>query len=77
MLNTIAVLDHPKVPATGEVATEIEMALKTMGVQVLRANTWDTEALQNIIHQIDLIIVLGGDGSTLRAASPMACISSR
>ena len=39
-----------------------------MGVRVLRANTWDAETLQSIIHQIELIIVLGGDGSTLRAA---------
>ncbi len=68
MLKSIAVLDHPKVPATGEVATQIDEALRAMGVRVLRANTWDAETLQSIIHQIELIIVLGGDGSTLRAA---------
>ncbi len=68
MLKTIAVLDHPKVPATGEVAAQIEAALRAMNVQVLRANTWDTEILQSIIGKLELIIVLGGDGSTLRAA---------
>lgn len=68
MLKTIAVLDHPKVPATGEVAAQIEVALRDMNVSVVRTNTWDTEALQSVIDQMELIIVLGGDGSTLRAA---------
>jgi len=68
MLKAIAVLDHPKVPATTEVAAQIEDALRQMGVTPYRANTWDTNALRGIIDQVDLIIVLGGDGSTLRAA---------
>ncbi len=68
MLKTIAVLDHPKVPATGDVAAQIETALRTMDVRVMRANTWDTEILNGMMDQLELIIVLGGDGSTLRAA---------
>jgi len=68
MIKAVGVLDHPKVPATGEVAAEIEKALGEWGVACYRANTWDTPSLQAIIPKIELIVVLGGDGSTLRAA---------
>ena len=68
MIKAVGVLDHPKVPATGQVAAQIEQALKEWGVTCLRANTWDTATLQAIISQIELLVVLGGDGSTLRAA---------
>jgi NAD+ kinase len=68
MIRSVGVLDHPKLPATGEVAAEIEMALREWGVEVHRAKTWDTRALEALVPQVDLIVVLGGDGSTLRAA---------
>jgi len=68
MIRTVGVLDHPKIPATGAVAEEISAALRAWGVDVHRAKTWDTPALEKIMPRVDLIIVLGGDGSTLRAA---------
>jgi NAD+ kinase len=68
MIRTIGVLDHPKIPATGAVAEEISTALREWGVTVHRAKTWDTPALEAIMPRVDLIVVLGGDGSTLRAA---------
>jgi len=68
MIRTVGVLDHPKIPATGAVAEEISAALRAWGVDVCRAKTWDTPALEAIMPRVDLIIVLGGDGSTLRAA---------
>ncbi len=68
MIQAVGVLDHPKLPATGEVAEEISAALRTWGVLSYRAKTWDTPALEAIMPRVDLIVVLGGDGSTLRAA---------
>jgi NAD+ kinase len=68
MLKAVGVLDHPKVPETGIVATEIAAALQAWGATPYRAKTWDTAALEDIVPQLDLIVVLGGDGSTLRAA---------
>jgi len=68
MIRTVGVLDHPKIPATGAVADEISAALSEWGVLSYRAKTWDTPALEAIMPRVDLIIVLGGDGSTLRAA---------
>lgn len=67
-IQTVAVLDHPKVPATGEVAAEMAAALGRWKVRALRATTWDTAAVEAIIAGVDLVIVLGGDGSLLRAA---------
>ena len=67
-ITSVAVLDHPKVPATGEVAGQIVEALTGWGVTSQRATTWDTAALEAIVPQVDLILVLGGDGSLLRAA---------
>jgi NAD+ kinase len=68
MITSVGVLDHPKVPATGEVAAQIETALSEWGVRCYRANTWDTAGLHAIMPHIQMIVVLGGDGSTLRAA---------
>lgn len=68
MIQAVGVLDHPKLPATGQVADEISAALRAWGVLAYRAKTWDTPALEAIMPQVDLIVVLGGDGSTLRAA---------
>ncbi|MCS7055109.1 MAG: NAD(+)/NADH kinase [Thermoflexales bacterium] len=68
MIQAVGVLDHPKLPATAEVADEISAALRAWGVLPYRAKTWDTPALEAIMPQVDLIVVLGGDGSTLRAA---------
>lgn len=65
---TVAILDHPKKPETVKVAGEIEAALKQLGVKTHRANVWDTQTLERLVAQVQLVIVLGGDGSTLRAA---------
>ncbi len=68
MMKAVGVLDHPKLPETRVVAAEIADTLGDWGVQAYRAKTWDTPALRSFIDKVDLIVVLGGDGSTLRAA---------
>jgi NAD+ kinase len=72
MLKTVAVLDHPKKPETHIVAAEIDAALHELGVQTFRARSWDVTTLTDMVPKVDLIIVLGGDGSTLRAARAAA-----
>jgi NAD+ kinase len=72
MLTAIAILDHPKKPETHTVAAEIDGALQEMGVQPFRARSWDVATLTDMVPKVDLIIVLGGDGSTLRAARAAA-----
>lgn len=68
MIQAVGVLEHPKLPATSEVAGEISAALHAWGITPYRAKTWDTPALEKFMPLVDLIVVLGGDGSTLRAA---------
>ena len=68
MIKSVGVLSHPKIAQTNDVAAQVEVALREWGVTVYRASTWDTASIEKIISKLDLLIVLGGDGSTLRAA---------
>lgn len=68
MIKSVGVLSHPKIAQTNDVAAQVEIALRDLGVTVYRASTWDTASIEKIINKLDLLIVLGGDGSTLRAA---------
>jgi NAD+ kinase len=72
MLSSIAVLDHPKKAETHAVAADIERALIDLNVEVFRARSWDVDTLATIAPKVELLIVLGGDGSTLRAARAAA-----
>jgi NAD+ kinase len=64
----VAVLYHPKKDATRPVADEIAGWLNGCGLESWLGSTWDEEAVRARIPELDLIIVLGGDGSMLRAA---------
>jgi NAD+ kinase len=68
MIKRVGVLSHPKIVATNEVAAQVDAALREWGVSPYRASTWDTPSIEAIIDKLDLLVVLGGDGSTLRAA---------
>lgn len=68
MIKSVGVLSHPKIAETSDVAAQVEGALSGWGVTVYRASTWDTPSVEAIIDKLDLLVVLGGDGSTLRAA---------
>lgn len=68
IFHRIGVLYHPKIPATQPVAEEIGIWLSSQGIQTWLALTWDEERVRAQIPRLDLLIVLGGDGSMLRAA---------
>ena len=68
MITRIGVFSHPKIVETDDVAKQVEDKLHEWGVQTYRASTWDTPSIEDIIGKLELLIVLGGDGSTLRAA---------
>lgn len=67
-LTRIAVLHHPKVEATQGVARAISDWLQARGLTTWLAYTWDEALVRPEMIDVDLIIVLGGDGSVLRAA---------
>jgi NAD+ kinase len=64
----IAVLYHPKIEATEPVAREICAWLQSQGRTAWRALTWDEESVRPRLADCDLVVVLGGDGSILRAS---------
>lgn len=64
----VIVLHHPKIEATRPVARAIYEWLIGHGLDCWLGLTWDEEAVRPRIAGADLVIVLGGDGSTLRAA---------
>lgn len=64
----VAVLYHPKIEATHPVAEDINNWLSARGIDVEQAFTWDEAQVRPLMSELDLAIVLGGDGSMLRAA---------
>lgn len=67
-MTTIGILHQPRLPETKMMATQIANWLGNRDVDAWVGSTWDEEGINNHISQFTLLIVLGGDGSTLRAA---------
>jgi NAD+ kinase len=68
----IGILHHPKIPQTQQVAAEIADYVGQQGVSVWMASTWDEPRVRDQVEHLDLALVLGGDGSTLRTARMVA-----
>jgi len=64
----IGMLVHPVNPAATETAARIQERLTTEGVPWWQASTRDGEAAQAKLPGTRLLLVLGGDGSLMRAA---------
>ncbi len=64
----VAVLHHPKIEETRPVAQAIDDWLHERGLDSWRGLTWNEEDVRPRMPETDLIVVLGGDGSMLRAA---------
>lgn len=67
-MNQIGILHHPKVAESQPLAAEIERWLTSRQVNVWQASSHDNGRLQQAASEADLLVVLGGDGSLLRAA---------
>ncbi len=64
----IAIAPHPKLSDAGQEATKIEDYLKQHGQDTCLAALYDDQLAQSIKErEIDLLLVLGGDGTMLRA----------
>jgi len=71
-ISRIGVLHHPKIPETQQVAGEIAEFVGQQGVVAWLASTWDEPRVRDQVEHLDLALVLGGDGSTLRTARMVA-----
>jgi len=67
-LRRLGVLYHPKLAATRPVAEEIVASLQQADCYTWMGSTWDETAVRGRVAELDALIVLGGDGSVLRAA---------
>lgn len=64
----IAIAAHPKLPEAGKEAYKLAHYLKQHGQDSCLASLYDDKLVNSIQnHEIDLLIVLGGDGTMLRA----------
>ncbi len=71
-ISRIGVLHHPKIPLTQRVAAEITEFVAQMDISAWLASTWDEPRVRDQVEFLDLTLVLGGDGSTLRTARMVA-----
>jgi NAD+ kinase len=67
-ITSAAVLLHPKIPASQELAEVVCAALESCTLSISRSSVWDVAQLREILPRVDVAITLGGDGSILRAA---------
>ncbi|MDH3944357.1 MAG: NAD(+)/NADH kinase, partial [Anaerolineae bacterium] len=67
-LKKVGIMSHPQLPETQEEGIQIQAALAQMGIDCLHAPLGDAALSASVGKQeIDLLIVLGGDGTVLRA----------
>lgn len=64
----VGLLYHPKLAESRVMAAEILEFVEGLGVSAWVSSSWSEEAIKTRLEKEDLLIVLGGDGSLLRAA---------
>ncbi|MEA3345974.1 MAG: NAD(+)/NADH kinase [Chloroflexota bacterium] len=64
----IGVLHHPQIPASRVLGAEIARWLEARGYRAWQGSGWDEETVRAHIARLDLLIVLGGDGTIIRSA---------
>lgn len=67
-ITSIGILHHPRIPASRPLAAEIADWVRAQGIQVWSGSTWNEENVYGRFPELSLLVVLGGDGSLLRAA---------
>lgn len=67
-MKRIGILYHPKVAEAKPLAAEIEAWLGQRQVETWQASSYDEARLTALVQDSTLLVVLGGDGSLLRAA---------
>ncbi|MCA9923049.1 MAG: NAD(+)/NADH kinase [Anaerolineales bacterium] len=67
-MEQIGILHHPRIPQSVPLAYEIGQWLSEQGVKTWVGSTWDETGINHRLDKMGLLVVLGGDGSLLRAA---------
>jgi NAD+ kinase len=64
----IGILHQPRIAGSEPLGAEIAQWLEARGIRTWTGSGWEEYQVDGHASQFDLLIVLGGDGSTLRAA---------
>ncbi len=68
-MNRLALMYHPHKEIARELAEQWRGEIIARNApEPIVANAWDEERLEDVCHNVDLILTLGGDGTLLRAA---------
>ncbi|MFQ5421028.1 MAG: NAD(+)/NADH kinase [Anaerolineae bacterium] len=67
-METIGILHQSKIPNAKPLAEEVKTWLAERGVAAWVGSIWNETAVNKHMPSFDMVIVLGGDGSTLHAA---------
>ncbi len=67
-MNLIGLVQQPRIPGSAPLAEEVQQWLAARGIQTWMTAPNDDEDLDGPLAETSLVIVFGGDGSTLRAA---------
>jgi len=67
-MQKIALLYHPKLGESLQLARNLERVLKSKGAATWMGSAWDDVEAKKYISNLDLIVTFGGDGTILRAA---------
>ena len=69
---TVGILKNPYIAAAAPLAHEVTLSLQELGAQVWESEQLSVPEMENRVRETDLLVVLGGDGSILRAARAAA-----
>ena len=69
---TVGIFKNPYIPAAIPLAHEVTTALQEHGAKVWESEHLNTLEMEKRVRETDLLVVLGGDGSILRAARAAA-----
>ncbi len=67
-MKRVGILHHPKVAESQPLAAEIDGWLSQRQISTWQASSYDELRLKELVTDSELLVVLGGDGSLLRAA---------
>ncbi len=67
-IQRVGLLYHPKLAESRVMAAEILEFVESLGTSAWVSSSWNEETIKEQLPDLDLLIVLGGDGSMLRAA---------
>ncbi|MFQ5400021.1 MAG: NAD(+)/NADH kinase [Anaerolineae bacterium] len=67
-MSCVGILHQPKIPEAEPLAAEISQWVAGQGLESWASSTWDEGNVKSNMARSSVLVVLGGDGSTLHAA---------